>query len=341
MEGVSSWVDVSKDFGPETRLLSRADVQRMMLPTSHGHYLGGIYTPSDGHAEPGKATRAFANAAREAGAAILTYHAVEGIEQAGPGVIGVNTDRGYIATPTVVIAAGAHSARVVQMLGLRLPMVAVRPTVIQTTPGPRITFAGVWAPNISFRQKPDGSIYVGRSGAAAYDLTFDSFRFIREFLPTHIRNKQILHSRVGAPLWRDIKSMIPGSELHEQPFAESVAVEPRLNVAVAREGLLRLHQLLPETADLRIQRMWAGATDQTPDTFPAIGPTRALNGVIFATGFSGKGFGLGPAVGEILRDFITVGQPALDVAPMAFDRFLSGAHGMRSMSDDAASRAQA
>ncbi len=65
----SSWVDVSKDFGLETRLLSRADVQQM-LPTSHGHYLGGIYTPSDGHAEPGKATRAFANAAREAGATI-------------------------------------------------------------------------------------------------------------------------------------------------------------------------------------------------------------------------------------------------------------------------------
>ncbi len=227
------------------------------------------------------------------------------------------------------------------MLGLRLPMVAVRPTVIQTTPGPRITSAGVWAPNISFRQKPDGSIYVGRSGAAAYDLTTDSFRFVKEFLPTHIRNKQVLHSRVGAPLWRDVKSMIPGSELHKHPFAESVAAEPRPSVAVAREGLRRLHQLLPETADLRIQRMWAGVIDQTPDTFPVIGPTRVLDGVIFATGFSGKGFGLGPAVGELVRDLVTVGQPALDVAPMAFDRFLSGDFGARGVTDDAASRAQA
>ncbi len=336
----SSWVQVSNEFGLETHLLSRSEVQQM-LPGSTGDYLGGIYTPSDGHAEPGKATRAFARAAEKCGAAVLTFHTVEGIDTAGGKIVGVHTDRGYIATPTVVIAAGAHSAKVARMVGLRLPMDAVRPTVIQTTPGPRITNAGVWAPDISIRQKPDGSIYVGRMGASEYDLTADSLRYIREFLPRHIENRQILHTRIGAPLWRDIRAMIPGTELHEHPFAEAVGVDPQPNVAVAREGLRRLHRLFPKTATLRIQRMWAGVIDQTPDTIPVLGPTQALEGMVFATGFSGKGFGLGPAVGQIVCDFVTVGKSPIDVAPMSFDRFLTGKYGEAPTSGDMAARGQA
>jgi glycine/D-amino acid oxidase-like deaminating enzyme len=336
----SNWVKVSENFGLETQLLSKSQVQQM-LPGSQGNYLGGIYTPSDGHAEPGKATMAFARAAEKAGASILTFHAVEDIELAGGKVVGVQTDRGYIATSTVVIAAGAHSAKVARMVGLRLPMVAVRPTVIQTTPGPRLTNAGVWAPDISLRQKPDGSNYVGRMGPSEYDLTADSFRFAKEFLPTHIGNRQILHTRLGTPLWQDIRRVIPGTELHDHPFAEAVGMDPRPNIAVAREGLRRLHRLFPTTSELRVQRTWAGVIDQTPDTVPVIGPTSALEGVVFATGFSGKGFGLGPAVGQIVRDLVTQGTSSIDISPMTFDRFQTGEYGGASRAGDMAARGQA
>jgi len=339
-ETFSTWVKVSDAFGLETRLLTKSQVQEM-LPNSTGNYLGGIYTPSDGHAEPGKATRAIAKAAEKAGACIKTFHQVEGIETAGGKVVGVVTDRGRVAASTVLIAAGAHSAKVARMLDLRLPMLAMRPTVIQTTPTKRITYAGVWAPDISIRQKPDGTIYVGRSGAAKYDVRLDSLRFAKEFLPVHVKNRQILQAKLGRPLLNDLKSLVPGSELHAHPFAEAVGIEPQPTVAVAYEGLRRLHRLFPETSDLRIQRMWAGVIDQTPDHVPVIGPTSAVSGLLFATGLSGKGFGLGPVIGEIIRDLVLTGESPFDITPMSFDRFANGDLATITHQGDLAARAQA
>lgn len=336
----SKWVDVSREFGLETQLLTKSQVQEK-LPNSTGNYLGGIYTPSDGHAEPGKATKAFARAAEAAGATILPYHAVERIDVAGGKVVGVTTDRGQVSASTVIVASGAHSSKVARTVGLRLPMVAIRTTVIQTTPMHRITTAGVWAPDISFRQKPDGSIYVGRSGPAIYDLTVDSFRYAREFLPAHVRNKLILRARVGRPLWDGLATMLPGTDLRQHPYTASVGIEPRPDVKSGLEGLKRLHRLLPETREARIARMWAGVIDQTPDAGPVIGPTSAIQGLVFATGLSGKGFGLGPAIGELLTELVTTGQTTLDISPFAYDRFLSGDWGTATASSDMASRAQA
>lgn len=336
----SKWIEVSEEFGLDTQLLSPAQV-REKLPNSTGKYLGGIFTPSDGHAEPGKATRAFAVAAEKAGATILPYHIVTGIDTAGGKVIGVHTDRGSIRTSTAVVAAGAHSPKVARMVGLRLPMVAMRSTVMQTTPIHRITYSGWWAPDISFRQKPDGTIYVGRMGPATYDLTLDSFRFAKEFLPVHIRNKSIRQARIGTVFFDDVKSLIPGTEQHQHPYYRKVGIDPQPDVDQALEGLRRLQALLPEIKDLRIQRAWAGVIDQTPDTVPIIGPTSAMHGLLFATGLSGKGFGLGPAIGELLMELVKTGQSELDISYFSYDRFLPGGRlARRSATDDAASRAQ-
>ena len=92
-----------------------------MIPELNGDYLGGAYTPSDGQAEPRRATQAVARAAREYGAQLYTYCAANRIELTAGAVSRVVTDKGTIKAPTVVCAAGAWSSKIGRMLGLNLP----------------------------------------------------------------------------------------------------------------------------------------------------------------------------------------------------------------------------
>jgi len=58
--------------------------------------------------------------------------------------------------------------------------------------------------------------------------------------------------------------------------------------------------IYPATAGVPLARGWAGLEAFTPDGLPIIGSVPGLEGVFVAAGFSGHGFALSPAVGDIL-----------------------------------------
>jgi sarcosine oxidase subunit beta len=67
----------------------------------------------------------------------------------------------------------------------------------------------------------------------------------------------------------------------------------RASLDVARE----VH---PPTGRSALVRGWAGLEAFTPDDLPALGPVPGVDGLLVAAGFSGHGFALAPAVGDIL-----------------------------------------
>jgi glycine/D-amino acid oxidase-like deaminating enzyme len=71
----------------------------------------------------------------------------------------------------------------------------------------------------------------------------------------------------------------------------------------------------------RVDRTWGGFIDVTPDALPAIGPLRAVPGLVLASGFSGHGFGLGPGGGRMAADIAMGYTPPVDPAPFAPERF--------------------
>ncbi len=147
-----AWIPTARQFGLDTRLLVGDEIQHV-VPGIQGAWAGGLYTASDGHAEPANATEAFARAATAAGATIRAGCAVEAIQIERGSVSGVVTEQGVVRTPWIVCAAGAWSARLARSLGLDLPLRWVRATVARTTPGPPLTPAGVWGPAVAFRQR--------------------------------------------------------------------------------------------------------------------------------------------------------------------------------------------
>src|SRR5262249_3360376 len=79
------WLGIARQAGLDTRLVSTREIQAL-LPGMAREWLAGLYTESDGHAEPTKATQSFAQAAGKHGADLPATCAVLGVEtQSGPG----------------------------------------------------------------------------------------------------------------------------------------------------------------------------------------------------------------------------------------------------------------
>ncbi|MFF2553482.1 NAD(P)/FAD-dependent oxidoreductase [Nocardia sp. NPDC058058] len=88
----------------------------------------------------------------------------------------------------------------------------------------------------------------------------------------------------------------------------------------------RLERRLPDMPDPRITGSYVGAYDVTPDYNPIIGPA-PVPGLFLATGFSGHGFKISPAVGRLVADLLLDGRtdlPNVEAADFRYTRFAEG-----------------
>lgn len=320
------WLDVARGVGLDTRLVNSQEI-RTLVPGIQGEWVGGMYTPSDGHAEPAKATDAFYRAALTHGARIHTQCAAQAILTHNRVVRGVVTPHGEVQTEHVVCAAGGWSSRLVQPLGLALPQRWVRATVARTSVAPPVTPAGVWAPTVSFRQRRDGTFNIAGAGAADHDLTLESLRHLSLFLPNYWKNRKLFRFHVGAPLWRDLLGRVSPATAQRHTLVHDRGQGPLPNSHKVAGALEQLQRLVPGLDELTITQSWAGYIDTTPDVMPVIGEAPTLRGLFFATGFSGHGFAMGPIAGRLVSELIVDGEPSLDLHAFRFSRFAEGDFG--------------
>lgn len=88
---------------------------------------------------------------------------------------------------------------------------------------------------------------------------------------------------------------------------------PRLGEAIAHRT--------PEFSDIGIASGWAGLYEMTPDHNALIGEAPDVSRFLYATGFSGHGFLMAPAVGEVIRDLYLNTTPSLEVSALDVRRF--------------------
>ncbi len=74
--------------------------------------------------------------------------------------------------------------------------------------------------------------------------------------------------------------------------------------------IMKAGHRLPDMPDPRITSSYVGAYDVTPDYNPIIGPA-PVDGLFLATGFSGHGFKISPAVGKLVADLLLTGTTTL------------------------------
>jgi glycine/D-amino acid oxidase-like deaminating enzyme len=310
-----AWATIGAEHGLGTRVLGMSEIADLLPGVNH-RWAAGIFTPSDGHANPVKATTAFADAAKRGGAVFIEGCTVRDLIKTGDRVSGVNTDHGEVQAPVVVLAAGAWSSRLAARVGVKVPQRIVRSTVALTEPVRPVTRAGVWSKMLAFRQTVRGEFLIAAGGTGDVDLRWESFRNLQLFLPTFLKNREYL--RINPNLGALVSSLRrDGKDAFTEP-------EPQPNRRDVSSSLKTLGDYFPGLGPFRLSRSWAGNIDGTPDALPVVDALARPSGLVIATGTSGHGFGIGPAIGEAVADLVTSGTSDFDLRPMRLGRFTDG-----------------
>jgi sarcosine oxidase subunit beta len=80
----------------------------------------------------------------------------------------------------------------------------------------------------------------------------------------------------------------------------------------------------PVLQDIHVIRMWSGLIAQMSDGIPVLGLVEEVPGFVFATGFSGHGFGLAPVIGRIISELIMDCEVSVPIHDFCYGRFYRG-----------------
>ncbi len=323
MAAQEAWAVEARNYQIDVRALRGAELQAA-APGASRKFAGGMYTPTDGRAEPAQAAPAIAEAARRLGGGIFTGCAVRGIETEGGRVCAAVTELGRIRCDAVVLAGGAWSRLFCGNLGVRLPQLKVLSSVMRTEPlagAPEIT---VGAADFAFRKRLDGGYSIARRNASVSEIVPDSFRLLADFLPAYRSDWRDLRLRLNGKFWKEWRMQRRWSLDQQTPFEQMRVLDPAPSADLLAEARDNLSRAFPAFAGMRIAESWAGMIDVTPDAIPVISAVESIPGFFIATGFSGHGFGIGPGAGRLMADLVAGDPPIVDPTPFRFDRFSDG-----------------
>ncbi len=319
MQAHESWFESVKALELDSQLLSTREVSAL-VPGGKTDWAGAVYTPSDGRAEPALATSAMAQAAAKKGAVIIQNCAVRGLSMAAGKVSGVVTEQGEIACEQVLLAGGAWSRRFLSQHGVSLPTLPLICSVLRTKPMQGPTDIAVGAPDFSFRKHQDGGFIITQRGALDAPITLDHLLVGHRYLDQLRHQRGFLRIKLGKHFVDDLKLARRWSHHKPSPFEKIRTMDPAYNAGLNSEALTNLKNAWPMFEHAEIEEAWAGLIDVTPDSNPVIDRIDAIPGLTLATGFSGHGFGTGPAAGQLAADLATGSAPLVDPAPYRFAR---------------------
>lgn len=267
-------VEMQQAQGLDVKILTQNQIkEKFPFINVEGIKLGS-WCQSDGHANPQIANMAYAIAIRKMGGEFLTHTIVKGIDVQNGQITGVETDKGYVKTNTVVDAAGFESPKIGSMVGVDIPVHGERHQILITEAVNHFLDPLVinFNHNYYVRQTHHGSLMMGQGDA---------------------------NPASGEDLGNTIEFLEEMSEKMTKDF--------------------------PLLKNIHIVRQWSGAYDMSPDAQPIIDESKDVSRFIYATGFSGHGFMLAPAVGEAVAEMILHGRTiTTDVSNLRMDRFAMG-----------------
>jgi glycine/D-amino acid oxidase-like deaminating enzyme len=319
----AAWVEMARPYDIGTRMVRDSDLAALM-PGASRTFASGLHVPTDGCAEPQRAAPAIARAAQRKGAVILAHCAVRGIERTGGRATAVITERGRIACDAVILAGGAWSSLLCASLGIRLPQLKVLSSVMRTAPTAGAPDVCTYLDDVAYRKRRDGGYTVAKGAGYVAPFVPDSLRYLREFMPMLRKERESMRVRLNAQSLFEIRAPRIWPLDRPSPFEATRVLDPAPNLALNRAALGALVKLYPQFRDVPVIQQWGGYIDVAPDVIPYISRVDSLPGLTVATGFSGHGFGIGPAAGRLAAELAIGATPSVDPAPFRYSRFSDG-----------------
>lgn len=318
-----SWGRQAKQIGFTSHLLSAREAQDRIGDNTA--WKGGVWSPTDGRAEPSQAAPAIAAGAQKLGAFVFQRCAVRGLDISAGRVSGVWTERGLVKASRVICCGGAWSSRFCRQYGIELPSANILGTAFKTTVAPEVVKSCLSMPTLCLRRRLDGSYTVAIPGRGQLDLAPQNIRYAAKFYPMYrskiakklkIRlNGSFFNGPEAAGIWRNDS---------RSPFEKIRVLDPEPDREILREAMQTLVEAFPALKGIAIDRAWAGWIDTTPDLVPVIDEMAQLPGLFIASGFSGHGFGIGPGAGLLCAQMVTNHPLYTDAAPYRLARFDKG-----------------
>ncbi|MFF0223613.1 NAD(P)/FAD-dependent oxidoreductase [Streptomyces sp. NPDC004629] len=278
-DALVAFASTQRGAGVDARPVSAAEAAELE-PDLTPHVAAAVLYPDDAQVQPAVATEALLASARRHGARVRQGVTVVGGIVSKGRIVGVETTAGTFGAEHTVVAAGPWSAEVAGSLGVRLPVLPRRGTVLVTARMPH-----------RIRHKVYDADYVGavESGSAA------------------LQTSSVVESTAAG-------TVLIGSSRERRGFDE------RIEAAVVGELAGKAMHLFPFLAGVPVMRAYGGFRPYVPDHLPVIGPDPRLPGLWHATGHEGAGIGLAPGTADLLAALMTGAEPEIPAAPYAVTR---------------------
>ena len=291
-----AFVEGRRRAGLEMELLDARTARERcpILPEDIG---GATWNPTDGHVHPQRVTESLIAAAQRHGARLVENTPVTGLEITGGRCTGVRTADGGFPGDTVIVAAGAWTPTLLDPIGIRIPIDAMRLQVIETEP---------------IEQRFDPVLY-GPTAMKQYAMTKAIDGFDPDDFTHPLENAIPGTENLELAAQRRDGSVILGISM------DFVGLDQRLSVGAMALTLGVIADHLPALRDLPIRRMWAGLLPQTPDALPIMDRAPGIDGLVIAAGHV-FGQAVGPLTGLLLTQLLLAEPTEIDMTPFRYDR---------------------
>ena len=254
---------------------------------------GAIWLPGDGRANPTDLTAALARGARDRGITVRERTRVTGILAGhGPGVrtvtgpravTGVRTDHGDVEAEVVVNCAGQWAKQVGAMAGVTVPLHSAEHFYVVTE-----QVDGVHR-DFPILRDPDGYTYI----------------------------KEEVGGLVVGGFEPDAKPWVAPDAL-PYPFEFQLLDEDWDHFEILMDSAIARIPVLAETG---IKMFYNGPESFTPDNQFILGEAPELRNFFVAAGFNSVGIASAGGAGRALAEWITSGEPGLDLSAVDIRRF--------------------
>ncbi len=200
-------VALQNSLGIESQLLTLKEAREIVPILNTEGLTGSAFHHKDGHLNPFHATMAYIEAAKRLGVSIETDTEVLDLLVEAGRIQTVKTNRGNIATPIVVNAAGGWSQQIAAMAGVELPLYSKRHEILVTEPVDPILKPMVISFSLNFycQQVPHGGFVMGMGDdnaprdlrqTASWQFLEDVLTRVTRVLPP-LRNVRVLRQWAG------------------------------------------------------------------------------------------------------------------------------------------------
>jgi glycine cleavage system aminomethyltransferase T/glycine/D-amino acid oxidase-like deaminating enzyme len=267
--------------GVDVHEISAREVADLFPLARTDDILAGFYVEGDGRANPVDVTMSLARGARQLGVTIIQGVAATGFLQQGGTVTGVRTAQGDIEAEHVVNCAGMWARQLGASAGVNIPLQAAEHYYLITEQVPGIS--------------------------SSWPVIEDpaSYGYFREEVGGLLIG---LFEPVCAP-WR-----VDGVP-EDFSFGELAPDWDRMAPFVER-AMTRV----PVSMELGVKTFFCGPESFTPDLLPIVGEAPELRNFFVAAGLNSIGILTGGGMGRLLAQWITTGEPDVDVTGFHIDR---------------------